>query len=317
MRTQTGAPVLELDKCVPSGSAGRRLSTDGSDELNPVCCARVKNARSAKPFCKRSGSRECGYRIARRPFNLYGFPTARLRPSSPCSITRLCNFGRFHHRQSATLPLAREDISHEKNRFPSKSSSPTGPDTVRKSTLFSFENGAIMACPGRTLVWWDREIDHAARPIRPDVRSAAHDLWEQACQQTLALVADRAPAAELMENTVAQVSRYLDRIGAPLSSRKHGLLLVAYCRALRRYAAKANRLEPVGGSAELAIWKSDLGLMRQSDARLILHGVVRELSPRNRDVLFLRAAGYKWKEIAQICRMSVPTIRNAFWREVE
>src|SRR5882757_9052577 len=105
-----------------------------------------------------------------------------------------------------------------------------------------------MACPGRTLVWWDREIDHAGRTIRPDVRSAAHDIWGQACQQTQALVADYAPAAELMENTVAQVSRYLDRIGAPLSARKHGLLLVAYCRALRRYAAKASRLEPAGGS---------------------------------------------------------------------
>jgi len=132
-----------------------------------------------------------------------------------------------------------------------------------------------------------------------------------------ALVADHAPAAELMENTVAQVSRYLDRIGAPLSSRKHGLLLVAYSRALRRYAAKANRLETVGRSGELAVWKSDLGLMRQADARLTLDGVVRELSPRNRDVLFLRAAGYEWKEIAQIFRMSVPTVRNAFWREVE
>jgi hypothetical protein len=48
-----------------------------------------------------------------------------------------------------------------------------------------------------------------------------------------------------MENTVAQVSRYLDRIGAPLSTRKHGLVLVAFCRALRRYAAKSSRLELV------------------------------------------------------------------------
>jgi DNA-directed RNA polymerase specialized sigma24 family protein len=148
------------------------------------------------------------------------------------------------------------------------------------------------------------------------VRSAAHDLWEQACQQTLALVADHAPAAELMESTVAQVSRYLDRIGAPVSSRKHGLLLVAYSRALRRYAAKANRLEPVGGSAELAIRMADLAWMRQADARLALDGVIRGLRQRNRDVLSLRAAGYEWKEIAQIFGMSVSAIRNGFWREI-
>ena len=173
-----------------------------------------------------------------------------------------------------------------------------------------------MACPGRTLLWWDRELDLAGRTIRPDVRSAAHDIWEQACQQTMALIADHAPAAELMENTVAQVSRYLDRIGAPVSSRKHGLLLVAYCRALRRYALKANRLEPVGGSAELAMRMADVAWMREAGARLALDGVIRELSQRNRDVLSLRAAGYEWKEIAQIFGLSVPAIRNGFWREI-
>src|ERR1700692_2441080 len=89
-----------------------------------------------------------------------------------------------------------------------------------------------MARAGRILAWWDRELDHAGRPIRPDVRLAGHEIWEQACQRTQVLLADQSPAAELMENTVAQVSRYLDRIGAPLSTRKYGLVLVAFCRAL-------------------------------------------------------------------------------------
>src|ERR1700721_4198499 len=109
-----------------------------------------------------------------------------------------------------------------------------------------------MACSGRILAWWDRELDHAGRPIGPDVRLAGHEIWEQACQRTQVLLADQSLAAELMENTVAQVSRYLDRIGAPLSTRKHGLLLVAFCRALRRYAAKSSRLELVGGAGELS-----------------------------------------------------------------
>src|ERR1700737_1929601 len=109
-----------------------------------------------------------------------------------------------------------------------------------------------MACAGRILAWWDGDVVRAGRLIRPDVRLAAHEIWEQVCQRTQALLADQSPAAELMENTVAQVSRYLDRIGAPLSTRKHGLLLVAFSRALRRYAAKSSRLELVGGSCELS-----------------------------------------------------------------
>jgi hypothetical protein len=44
---------------------------------------------------------------------------------------------------------------------------------------------------------------------------------EDAC-----LLDDHGPAAELMENSVAQVSRYLDRIGAPESTEKRGLLML-------------------------------------------------------------------------------------------
>ena len=106
-----------------------------------------------------------------------------------------------------------------------------------------------MARAGRILLWWDREADQAGRPIRADVRLVGHEIWKQACQRTRALLDDHGPAAELMENTVAQVSRYLDRIGAPESSQKHALLMVAFCRRLRRYATKLNRLELVGGPA--------------------------------------------------------------------
>jgi DNA-directed RNA polymerase specialized sigma24 family protein len=174
-----------------------------------------------------------------------------------------------------------------------------------------------MACAGRILAWWDRELDHAGRPIRPDVRLAGHEIWEQACQRTRILLIDQSPAAELMENTVAQVSRYLDRIGAPLSTRKHGLVLVAFCRALRRYAAKSSRLELVGGAGELSQRAADNGWVRQVDARLDFEKIVRQLSERNAAVLTLRAAEFEWKEIAQLFGVSVAAIRNSFWREIE
>ena len=173
-----------------------------------------------------------------------------------------------------------------------------------------------MACAVRILAWWDRELDHAGRPIRPDVRLAGHEIWEQACQRTHLLVADDGPAAELMEYTVAQVSRYLDRIGAPLSTRKHGLLLVAFRRALHRYAAKLSRLELAGGSGDLANHTTDNAWVRQVNARLDLESIVRQLSERNAAVLTLRAAEYEWKEIAQLFGVSTDAIRNAFWREI-
>jgi len=174
-----------------------------------------------------------------------------------------------------------------------------------------------MAGAGRILVWWDRDVDQAGRPIRRDVRLAGHEIWKQACERTQALLDDHGPAAELMESSVAQVSRYLDRIGAPESSQKHGLLMVAFCRGLRRYASKLNRLEFVGGSGELSSRTLGEGWIAQVNAHLELARMVRKLSDKNGTVLMLRAAGYEWKDVAQILGKSPSAIRNSFWREIE
>jgi DNA-directed RNA polymerase specialized sigma24 family protein len=128
---------------------------------------------------------------------------------------------------------------------------------------------------------------------------------------------DVGPAAELMENAVTQVSRYLDRIGAPSCSRKHGLVMLAFCRALRRYAAKSKRVELLGGTNDLCDCAVDDGWLERVEARLELEKIVRRLSDRNAEVLMLRAAGFEWKEIAQIFETSVAAVRNNFWREIE
>jgi hypothetical protein len=119
-----------------------------------------------------------------------------------------------------------------------------------------------------------------------------------------------------MENSVAQVSRYLDRIGAPESSEKHGLLMVAFCRGLRRYAAKLNRLEFVGGSGELASRALDEGWAAHVNARLELARIVRRLCDNNGTALMLRAAGYEWEDVGQIMGKSPAAIRVSFWREI-
>ena len=125
-----------------------------------------------------------------------------------------------------------------------------------------------------------------------------------------------AQAADLMEDSVAQVSRYLNRIGAPLSSPKNGLLLLAFSRALRRLAAKSRRVEPAGGAVELSSRAVDHAWSRQVNARLDLENIVRRLSERNSTVLVLRGVGYNWEEVAQILGTSVGSVRNSFWREV-
>lgn len=173
-----------------------------------------------------------------------------------------------------------------------------------------------MGKPDRILSWWDQEVDRKGRQIRGDVRSAAHEVWKEACRRTQALLADPAQAAALMEDSVAQVSRYLDRIGAPLSSRKNGLLLLAFSRALRRLAARSRRLEPTGAAVELSSRAVDHGWSRQLDARLDLENIVRKLSERNGTILALRVAGYNWEEVAQSLGVSVATARNSFWREI-
>ena len=171
-----------------------------------------------------------------------------------------------------------------------------------------------MSYAERILVWWDRDVDQAGRRIRPDVRLAGHEIWECACKRTRAAVGEHAPAAELLESAVAQVSRYLDRIGAPLSPRKHALLMVAFSRTLRRYAAKSLRLHFVGDELSSSI--ADERWISGIYPRLQMEDIIRKLSARNGTVLMLRAAGYEWKEIAPLVGSSVPAVRNGFWREI-
>jgi DNA-directed RNA polymerase specialized sigma24 family protein len=166
-------------------------------------------------------------------------------------------------------------------------------------------------------LWWDRDADRAGRPIRPDVRASAHRIWGCASRKAQTAISDSSQAAELMEDTVAQVSRYLDRRCVIVFSREiDGLLMIAFQRALYRHVAKVKRLETVGGSRELSIRAVDRDWNHQVNARLELEQIVRMLSERSRTILTLRYAGYTWKESAKLLGASVPALRSAFWRDV-
>ena len=97
----------------------------------------------------------------------------------------------------------------------------------------------MSASNGRSSLWWDRELDNAGKPLRPDVRASAHEVWNQACARVQSVLGDSSDAAPLMEKSVSQVSRYLDRIGsAPYARDPAGLVMFTFCRTLRRYAMK-------------------------------------------------------------------------------
>jgi len=166
-------------------------------------------------------------------------------------------------------------------------------------------------------VWWDRELDSAGRPIRPDVRAAAHQIWDSACRRVQSLLGDASEAPELMEKVVAQVSRYLDRTGAGLFTQNtSGVLMCAFCRSLRRYATKLKRLQLVGGSTELSEQRTACNWSALLELRLDLEKLSRNLTHRTRAILGLRRRGFDWKEIAGVLHMTDTAVRTAFWREV-
>ncbi len=166
-------------------------------------------------------------------------------------------------------------------------------------------------------LWWDSDADRAGRPLRLDVRAAAHGIWGSACRQAQSLISDSSQAADIMESTVAQVSRYLDCRGVAVFSRQiDGLLMLAFQRSLYRHVAKLRRVENWGGTGEMSRHVVDRTWAHQVHAHLELDQVVRLLSEKSRTILALRYAGYTWKESAQVLGSSVAALRSAFWRDV-
>ena len=195
-----------------------------------------------------------------------------------------------------------------------------GPDPTLVPAVIDFRRNQVRWCSmsnPEIPLWWDRDVDHTGRSIRPDVRSAAHGIWSCAWRRAESLNCDCSQAAELMESTVSQVSRYLDRGGVLAFSREiDGLLMIAFQRTLYRRAAKLRRIETFGGPGELSDRAVDRKWAGQVHAQLELEQIVRLLSERSRTVLALRYAGYTWKEAAELLSVSVPALRSAFWRDI-
>jgi DNA-directed RNA polymerase specialized sigma24 family protein len=165
--------------------------------------------------------------------------------------------------------------------------------------------------------WWDRSIDESGRLLRTDVRESAHKVWGIVFAKARRVLGDASDAPELLEQAVRSVSHYLDRKSIPLHAADScGLLVLAFCRYLRRLARRRGRVEPVGGSNELAEILSSPDRSGEVDQRLFLEQLTRELSRKARGTLRLRLDGYEWKEIALMLGTTTTAVRAAFWRDV-
>src|SRR5260370_19278582 len=95
--------------------------------------------------------------------------------------------------------------------------------------------GSMATPPEKGPLWWDRDSDRMGRPIRPDVRTAAHEIWEHACSRARAVLGDDTDASEMMEASVDRVSHYLNRHAGPLfSANVAGLLTTAFRRLMTK-----------------------------------------------------------------------------------
>jgi hypothetical protein len=176
-----------------------------------------------------------------------------------------------------------------------------------------------MSFAEKSPIWWDRDVDAAGRPIRPDVRAAAHDVWLRACARTEAVLGESGDASGFMEASVAQISRYLDRGGSAANAHDiPGLLMTAFSRTLRRYAMKLRRIQLVDDISEFTEPVPTSGsCANKEDCRLDAEKAARYLSDRGRVMLDLRRVGFEWKEIAVILNTTDCAVRAEFSREVK
>lgn len=169
--------------------------------------------------------------------------------------------------------------------------------------------------PGVTrAMYWENGIDSQGRAIRKDVSQAAKTVWKAVCSRTRAVLGDDLEAGEILERCVGRVSHYLDTRGAALFTENvNALLFVSFRREL--WSVKSRRRIPVDINV-CADHLRDSSWSEIVDSQLDLQNLIRQLSDRSRTVLYLRRAGYGWKEVAAALGTTVPEVKSSFWREL-
>jgi hypothetical protein len=175
----------------------------------------------------------------------------------------------------------------------------------------------MVAFSGSCSFWWDRDVDCAGRAIRADVRQAGHEIWSKARYQVRSICGDDGDAAWLMESAVERISRYLDRKAVALfSTDVRWLLLTAFCRLLRRYVKKVERLTLVGDMSALPKAALDESWAERANRHADLTKILRRLGRRSGTIFSLRLAGFTWREIADALKLNELAVKRSFWCEI-
>lgn len=162
--------------------------------------------------------------------------------------------------------------------------------------------------------YWELDIDSQGRVIREDVKQAARTMWKAMCSRARAVLGDDLEAPEIVERCLGRVSRYLDTRGAaPFTQNVNALLFVSFRREL--WSVRSRRKVPVDIST-CANHLRDSSWSERIESQLDIQNLIRNLSERNRTILYLRRAGYAWKEVSALLCATVPELKSSFWREL-
>lgn len=171
---------------------------------------------------------------------------------------------------------------------------------------------------GGAPLWWDRDSDPYGKPIRSDVRMAAYQVWDDIRRRTRYVLGDSGEAAALLERSIVQVSRYLDRRETPLFSNDTSRLLkCAFGRALRRAARKLRRIHFVGDLMDLDRLPSSKSSSIEHDWHHDARKAANLLGTRARKMHELRKAGFEWKEVAALLNTTDAAARAEFSRALK
>jgi hypothetical protein len=162
-------------------------------------------------------------------------------------------------------------------------------------------------------LWWDRDFDDEGVPIRADVRQAAHEIWRHCCLKARMALGDAADAPELMESSVAHVSRHLNRLG-PTSFNRHAkcLLRLHFCQELTRKAQRLSRVQAIGLTAELEKCGSAFDWAESFDLWLDLEKLHKYVSDRTWITYAMRFLDHDWREIAEKLGIAISTAQNSY-----
>lgn len=166
-------------------------------------------------------------------------------------------------------------------------------------------------------MWWDRDVDDQGRPIRADVRQAAHQLWPEAVRRVRRTVSDPAEASELMEASVVQISQHLDRTNTPaFAPNIPSLLSLHFSQELKRRAKKLGRIKFIGDKADIEQYAVVVGWADRIDRHLDFKKIIGYLKATSRTIVAMRLEEHDWKLIGAKMGESPASLRRAFWKDL-